>query len=40
MRINSIADRGLIESDSVPELAIPIGTFSPAKIGLYHVDLV
>jgi hypothetical protein len=40
MRINPIAERGLIESDSGPEVAIPIGASSPAKIGLYRVELV
>ena len=40
MRINSRAERGLIESDSGPGLTVPIGTSSPAKIGLYHVELV
>lgn len=40
MLINSRAERGLIESDSGPELVRPIGASSPAKIGLYHLELI
>ena len=40
MRINSRAERGLIESDSGPELAGPIGISKQVNIGLYHVGLV
>ena len=40
MRIDSRAERGLIESDSGPELARPIGASSAAKIGPYHAELI